>query len=48
MSSGSHDNRTHEWANPATYHVEVKVKDEYGGESDFSPVFPIVISVKIP
>jgi hypothetical protein len=34
---------THAWSNDGTYSIRVKLKDDQGGESDWSDVFKLVI-----
>jgi hypothetical protein len=43
VDSGSSTSLSHKWISSGTYYVKVKARDEYGGESDWSPPLTVVI-----
>jgi hypothetical protein len=45
INSGSNENRSHLWLETGTYHVKVKVVDEFGAESPWSDELSVTISI---
>ncbi len=43
VSSGTGISQSYIWKNTGSFEIKVKAKDTYGLESDWSPIFPIVI-----
>lgn len=48
FASGQMICATHAWTEEGVYEIRVKLKDEYGTESDWSEIFTIVIDGKAP
>ncbi|GAG15692.1 unnamed protein product, partial [marine sediment metagenome] len=47
-NSGDPASASHSWNDPDTYNIKVKAKDVFGEESDWSDIFTVTISNKVP
>jgi len=44
VSSGTQSTRSHTWTTAGTYSVKIKVQDEHGSESGWSPALQVIVS----